>query len=34
MLSDTTYKLKNSVTLMHETLDISDNIGIELQSQT
>ena len=34
MLSDTNYKLKDSVKMMHETLEISDNIQVELDSQT
>lgn len=34
MLSDTTYKLKNSVQLMHETEQIGQNVEIELASHT
>jgi t-SNARE complex subunit (syntaxin) len=34
MLSDTTYKLKDSVKVMHDTLEISNNIEIELTNQT
>ena len=34
MLSDTNYKLKDSVRVMHETLEINDSIGIELRNQS
>lgn len=34
MLTDTTYKLRDSVRVMHETLDISNGIEMELVGQT
>lgn len=34
MLSDTTYKLKDSVRVMRDTEDISNNVGVELVRQT
>ena len=34
MLSDTNYKLRDSVRVMQENLDISNNIEIELSNQT
>lgn len=34
MLSDTNYKLKESVKVMHETESIGNNVEIELTSQT
>lgn len=34
MLSDTNYKLKESVRIMHENEEISNNINIELTNHT
>jgi len=34
MLSDTTYKLKDGVRVMHETMEISHDIGGELNDHT
>ena len=33
-MSDTTYKLKDGVRVMHDTMDISHNIGDELNDHT
>ena len=34
MMSDTTYKLKDGVRVMYDTIDISHNIGDELHDHT
>jgi vesicle transport through interaction with t-SNAREs 1 len=34
MMSDTTYKIKDGVRVMHETMEISHNIGDQLEDHT